>query len=102
MLEDELEVNDSIISGSFDDQFGMGLVGTADGTIWYICWSPDRSKTALITSHRDCITDLICIDDMHIATSSSDGTIRIFRLEDRSELLRIHAERSVRSGPNFD
>ena len=97
MLEDEFELSDSIVSGSFDDQFDMGLVGTADGTVWYICWNPERLKTSLITSHRDRITGLISIDEMHIATSSLDGTIGVFRLEDRSEILRIHAERSVSS-----
>lgn len=95
MLDDEFDLNESIVSGSFDDHFDMGLIGTADGTVWYICWNPERSKTSLITSHRDQITGLVTIDEMHIATSSSDGTIRIFRLEDRSEILRISAERSV-------
>jgi WD40 repeat protein len=69
----------------------MGIVGTLSGSLWYICWITDRSKTRLIASHTDEITGLIPIEDTHIVTSSLDGTIRIFQLEDRNEILRFNA-----------
>ncbi len=69
----------------------MGIVGTLCGSLWYICWITDRSKTRLLTSHTDQITGLIPIEDTHIVTSSLDGTIRIFQLEDRNEILRFNA-----------
>lgn len=69
----------------------MGIVGTLSGSLWYICWITDRSKTRLITSHTDQITGLIMIEDTHIVTSSLDGTIRIFQIEDRNEILCFNA-----------
>jgi WD40 repeat protein len=81
-----------VISGSFDQIFDMGIVGTASGSLWYVCWSSDdRSKTRLVASHNDQITGLVTIEDTHVATSSLDGTIRIFQLEDRNEILRFDA-----------
>ena len=69
----------------------MGIVGTSCGSIWYICWTSERSKTRLVASHTDRITGVIPIEDTHIVTSSLDGTIRIFQLEDRNEILRFDA-----------
>jgi len=94
-IEDEFELDDGIISGSFDNTFDMGIVGTLCGSLWYICWITDRSKTRLITSHIDQITGLIPIEDTHIVTSSLDGTIRIFQLEDRNEILRFNSNELV-------
>jgi WD40 repeat protein len=68
----------------------MGIVGTTCGSLWYICWTTDRSKTRLVTSHTDQITDLLPIEDTHIVTSSRDGTIRIYQLDDRNEILRFN------------
>jgi hypothetical protein len=82
-IEDEFELDDGIISGSFDNTFDMGIVGTLCGSLWYICWITDRSKTRLIASHTD------------IVTSSLDGTIRIFQLEDRNEVLCFNANELV-------
>ncbi|CAF4368551.1 unnamed protein product, partial [Adineta steineri] len=65
-------------------------VGTSCGSLWYICWTTDRSKTRLVVSHTDKITGLIPIEDTHIVTSSHDGTIRIFQLDDRNEILRFN------------
>ena len=69
----------------------MGIVGTSCGSIWYICWTTERSKTRLVASHTDRITGIIPIEDTHLVTSSLDGTIRIFQLEDRNEILRFDA-----------
>jgi WD40 repeat protein len=69
----------------------MGIVGTLCGSLWYICWTTERSKTRLVASHTDLITGIIPIEDTHIVTSSLDGTIRIFQLEDRNEILRFDA-----------
>lgn len=90
-IEDEFQLDDGIMSGSFDHTFDMGIVGTLAGSLWYICWITDRSKTRLLASHTDEITGLIPIEDTHIVTSSLDGTIRIFQIDDRSEILRFNA-----------
>jgi hypothetical protein len=69
----------------------MGIVGTSCGSLWYICWTTERSKTRLVASHTDRITGIVPIEDTHLVTSSLDGTIRIFQLEDRNEILRFDA-----------
>ncbi|UJR26857.1 hypothetical protein I4U23_008168 [Adineta vaga] len=89
-MEDEFQLDDGIISAAFDNVFDMGIVGTLCGSLWYISWTTDRSKTRLITSHTDQITGLISIEDTHIVTSSLDGTIRIFQLNNRNEILRFN------------
>ncbi|CAF3688347.1 unnamed protein product [Rotaria sordida] len=89
-LLDEFQLDDGIISGSFDNVFDMGIIGTLCGSLWYICWTTDRSITRLVASHTDKITGLIPIEDTHIVTSSLDGTIRIFQLNDRNEILRFN------------
>lgn len=91
-IQDEFQLDDGVISGAFDDTFDMGIVGTSAGSIWYICWTSDRSKTRLVASHTDRITGLIPIEDTHVVTSSLDGTIRIFQLDDRNEILRFDAQ----------
>jgi len=95
-IQDEFEVDGGIISGSFDNIFDMGIIGTLTGSIWYICWTSERSKTRLVGSHTDRITGLIPIEDTHIVTSSLDGTIRIFQIEDRNEILRFDANGLVK------
>ncbi|CAF1001384.1 unnamed protein product [Adineta steineri] len=90
IIQDEFQLDDGIISGSFDHIFDMGIVGTSCGSLWYICWTTDRSKTRLVVSHTDKITGLIPIEDTHIVTCSHDGTIRIFQLDDRNEILRFN------------
>jgi len=90
-IQDEFQLDDGILSGSFDNIFDMGIVGTSCGSLWYICWTTERSKTRLVASHTDLITGVIPIEDTHIVTSSLDGTIRIFQLEDRNEVLRFDA-----------
>ncbi|CAF3669977.1 unnamed protein product [Rotaria sp. Silwood1] len=90
-IQDEFQLDDGIISGSFDNTFDMGIVGTLCGSLWYICWTTERTKTRLVASHTDRITGVIPIEDTHIVTSSLDGTIRIFQLEDRNEILRFDA-----------
>lgn len=102
-IQDEFQLDDGIISGSFDNTFDMGIVGTSCGSLWYICWTTERSKTRLVASHTDLITGLIPIEDTHIVTSSLDGTIRIFQLEDRNEILRFDANGIVSQKMNeFD
>lgn len=96
-IEDEFQVDDGIISGAFDNIFDMGIIGTLCGSVWYICWTSERSKTRLIASHTDLITGVIPLEDTHIVTSSLDGTIRIFQLEDRNEILRFDANGLVRN-----
>lgn len=91
-VEDEFQLDDGIISGSFDSTFDMGIVGTSCGSLWYICWRTDRSKIRLVTSHAQRITGLIPIEDNYIATSSSDGTIRVFQIDDRNEILRFDTD----------
>lgn len=91
IIEDEFQLDDGIISGSFDNTFDMGIVGTLSGSLWYISWITDRSKTLLTASHNDEITGLIPIENNHIVTSSLDGTIRIFQLDDRNEIVRFNA-----------
>jgi WD40 repeat protein len=90
-IQDEFQLDDGIVSGSFDNIFDMGIIGTLCGSLWYICWTTERSKTRLVASHTDRITGVIPIEDTHIVTSSLDGTIRIFQLEDRNEILRFDA-----------
>ena len=90
-IQDEFQLDDGIISGSFDNIFDMGIIGTLCGSIWYICWTTERSKTRLVASHNDLITSVIPIENTHVVTSSLDGTIRIFQIEDRNEILRFDA-----------
>lgn len=91
-IEDEFQLDDGIISGSFDNTFDMGLVGTLSGSIWYICWRTDRSNTRLLASHTEQITDVLPIEETHLVTSSLDGTIRVFQIDDRNEILRFNAD----------
>ena len=92
IIQDEFQLDGGIVSGSFDQTFDMGIVGTTCGSLWYICWNSERSKTRLVASHTDQITGLVPIEDTHVVTSSLDGTIRIFQLEDRNEILRFDAQ----------
>jgi WD repeat-containing protein 90 len=88
-MYDEFQLDECIVSGAFDDTFDIGLVGTTFGTIWFINWKTNRSKSCLITSHSCSITALLSIDDNHVVTSSNDDTLRLFRLDDRTEIRRM-------------
>ncbi|CAF4153815.1 unnamed protein product, partial [Rotaria sordida] len=88
-LQDEFQLDDEIISGSFDNTFSIDIVGTSCRSLWYICWTTQRTKIRLVVSHTDRIMGVIPIEDTHIVTSSVDDTIRIYQLEDRNEILRF-------------
>ncbi|CAF1149459.1 unnamed protein product [Rotaria sordida] len=90
-LQDEFQLDDEIISGSFDNTFSIDIVGTSCRSLWYICWTTQRTKIRLVVSHTDRIMGVIPIEDTYIVTSSVDDTIRIYQLEDRNEILRFDA-----------
>ncbi|CAF0722865.1 unnamed protein product [Didymodactylos carnosus] len=90
IIQNELQLDGAIISGGFDSTFDMGIVGTTNGSLFCICWS-DRSKTRLLASHVHTITGIVPIEDTHLITSSEDGTIRLWQLDDRDELLKFDA-----------
>ncbi|CAF3749629.1 unnamed protein product, partial [Rotaria sordida] len=89
MTTNEFQLDDEIISGSFDNTFSIDIVGTSCRSLWYICWTTQRTKIRLVVSHTDRIMGVIPIEDTHIVTSSVDDTITIYQLEDRNEILRF-------------
>ena len=89
---DEFLLDGGIVAGAFDASLDVGIVGTSSGSLWHIAWAQNRSKTRLLSSHMDHITGLVSIGDVHVATSSHDGTVRVFELKDRQEVLRFDSD----------
>ena len=85
----QLQLDAGIISGSFDEQLDLGLVGTTSGSIWYISWKAERPKICLMTTMAQSIMELVSVDASHIAISTEDGFIRTFCLDNHSETSRI-------------
>lgn len=50
-LEQELLLDGTVISATFDDVLDMGIVGTTAGTLWYINWA-ESSSIRLISGHK--------------------------------------------------
>ncbi|CAF3072577.1 unnamed protein product [Rotaria sp. Silwood2] len=64
-IQDEFQLDDEIISESFNNTFDMSIVGTSCGSLWYICWTTERAKTHPVASHTHRITGVILIEVTH-------------------------------------
>lgn len=58
-LEQELLLDGTVISATFDDVMDMGIVGTTAGTLWYINWA-DSSSIRLISGHKTKVNFVLC------------------------------------------
>ncbi|CAK8679863.1 unnamed protein product [Clavelina lepadiformis] len=79
LMDDELNVNAEVISGAFDDSLDVGIVGTTAGTLWYLDWS-EHSTVKMVTGHKDKITGIAFDEGNYFATSSEEGTVRLWHL----------------------
>ncbi len=50
VMEDEMQLDGSIVSASFDNSLELGVAGTSSGTLWYINWD-ERSSIRLVSGH---------------------------------------------------
>lgn len=80
LLEQEMTLDGTIVSASFDDCLDMGIVGTTAGTLWYINWA-DNTSIRLISGHKDKVSEVaFSPDESHCATCGEDGSVRVWSL----------------------
>ncbi|KAM8837306.1 WD repeat-containing protein 90 isoform 1-T1 [Spinachia spinachia] len=78
VLGQEMMLDGTTISASFDNTMDMGIVGTTAGTLWYINWS-DISSIRLVSGHKTEVNDAVFSpDEGHFATCSEDGSVRVW------------------------
>ncbi|XP_066496904.1 WD repeat-containing protein 90 [Tiliqua scincoides] len=80
LLEQEMTLDGTIVSATFDDCMDMGIVGTTAGTLWYINWA-DNTSIRLISGHKDKVSEVAFNpDESHCATCGEDGSVRVWSL----------------------
>lgn len=87
-MEDEMNLEGSVVAAAFDEALDMGIVGTSSGTLWYINW-PERESIRLISSHVQKINSLSSFGSEHMATCSDDGTLRLWTVASREQALQF-------------
>ncbi|XP_056017616.1 WD repeat-containing protein 90-like isoform X2 [Ostrea edulis] len=87
-MEDEMNLDGSVVAAAFDESLDMGIVGTSCGTLWYINW-PERESIRLVSSHVQKINSLSCFGNEHLASCSDDGTLRLWNVGSREQALQF-------------
>ncbi|XP_069124737.1 WD repeat-containing protein 90-like isoform X4 [Argopecten irradians] len=87
-MEDEMNVDGEVVSLAFDEALDMGIVGTSSGTLWYINW-PERTSIRLVSSHMSRVNGLSSCNSSHVASCANDGSLRVWSVEDREQLLQF-------------
>lgn len=86
VLKFKRKLDSAITGGVFDDTIEMGVVGTSNGTIYYISWD-DVSDVRIVSGHHQNILDVAFCggNEKYFATCSSDGGLRLWSLETREQ-----------------
>ncbi|XP_077172586.1 WD repeat-containing protein 90 isoform X2 [Paroedura picta] len=79
-LEQEMTLDGTIVSATFDDGLDMGIVGTTAGTLWYVNWT-ENTSIRLISGHKNKVSEVaFSPDESHCATCGEDGSVRVWSL----------------------
>uniref|UniRef100_H2ZR20 CFA20 domain-containing protein n=1 Tax=Ciona savignyi TaxID=51511 RepID=H2ZR20_CIOSA len=80
-LEHELTFDGEVVSGSFDDEIVMGVLGTTNSSVWYVDWR-DGSTIRLVAGHKHkvCNVSIFTRFDKngHFATCTDGGVVRLW------------------------
>ncbi|KAL8175023.1 UNVERIFIED_CONTAM: hypothetical protein K2H54_009384 [Gekko kuhli] len=80
LLEQEMTLDGTVVSATFDDCMDMGIVGTTAGTLWYINWA-ENTSIRLISGHKNKVSEVaFSPDESHCATCGEDGSVRVWSL----------------------
>ncbi|XP_061455789.1 WD repeat-containing protein 90 isoform X2 [Rhineura floridana] len=80
LLEQEMTLDGTIVSATFDDCMDMGIVGTTVGTLWYVNWA-DNTSIRLISGHKNKVSEVaFSPGESHCATCGEDGSVRVWSL----------------------
>ncbi|XP_071943850.1 WD repeat-containing protein 90-like [Antedon mediterranea] len=91
VMEDEMPLDGAIVSASFDDTMDIGVVGTDGGTLWYINWV-ERSCVRLVSTHSQKVTDIAFGCQDLFATSSQDGSIRVWSMSEMEQTIQFQIQ----------
>ncbi|KAL8597433.1 hypothetical protein ACOMHN_050931 [Nucella lapillus] len=90
-MEDEMTLDGAVVSAHFDDTVEMGIVGTSCGTLWYINWL-ERTSIRLISGHSKQVTGISMAPGGLMATSSTDGSVRVWVLRNKEQALQFQVK----------
>ncbi|XP_048351372.1 WD repeat-containing protein 90 [Sphaerodactylus townsendi] len=80
VLEQEMTLDGTIVSITFDAAMDMGIVGTTAGTLWYVNWT-ENTSIRLISGHKNKVNEVaFSPDESHCATCGEDGSVRVWSL----------------------
>ncbi|XP_042336753.1 WD repeat-containing protein 90 isoform X3 [Sceloporus undulatus] len=80
LLEQEMVLDGTIVSATFDNCMDMGIVGTTAGTLWYINWA-ENTSIRLISGHKNKVNEVtFSPSESHFATCGEDGSVRVWSL----------------------
>ncbi|KAH0631787.1 hypothetical protein JD844_019595 [Phrynosoma platyrhinos] len=81
LLEQEMILDGTIVSATFDNCMDMGIVGTTAGTLWYINWA-ENTSIRLISGHKNKVNEVTFSPlESHCATCGEDGSVRVWSLD---------------------
>ena len=73
-------------------------MGTDNGSVWYVNWQ-EHSSIRLVTSSPASINAVeFDADSKKFVTCADDGSLRVWLLEDREQILQFHVPEQVSAG----
>ncbi|XP_065826313.1 WD repeat-containing protein 90-like isoform X2 [Oscarella lobularis] len=89
-VESDMTLDGPLTAASFDDDFELGIVGTAHGTLWCVNWK-DKTMVHMVTGHPKKITGISFIGPTFdlFGSSSDDGCLRIWSGTEREQRLQF-------------
>lgn len=94
-IDNEIMLSGAIKCCKFDSSLDIGIAATTKGVLWYVNWL-DNSTVRLVTTHGNQITSIGYINETSIATTSEDGTVRIWSLDDREQIAQFEVKIMVK------
>ena len=91
IVENEIELKGAVKCCKFDESLDIGIAATNKGTLWYINWT-EESSVRLMSTHTAKITQLCCVNEKYLSTTSSDGSMSIWLLSDRERVVQFEVK----------
>lgn len=88
VMEDEMILDGAITSAQFDHTMDVGVVATAEGTLWYVNWV-ERTSIRLVSSHTSKVNRIAFSESDLFATCCHDGSLNVYSLADMERSLQF-------------
>ncbi|KAK6302093.1 hypothetical protein J4Q44_G00281460 [Coregonus suidteri] len=102
LLEQEMMLDGTVVSATFDDVMDIGIVGTTAGTRWYINWV-DNTSIRLISGNKSKVNYVVFSPDVsHFATCGEDGSVKVWSAPSNELVVQFQVLKQVMFSAELD